>query len=50
VTGREFKTSPEDTFTQVQFDWRSKLVATASTGGTIDVSISSAMQKKLCRC
>ncbi|KAK0626015.1 WD40-repeat-containing domain protein [Immersiella caudata] len=37
VPGREFKTSREDTFAQVQFDWRSKLVATASTGGTIDL-------------
>jgi len=39
VPGREFHTTSEDAFTQVQFDWRSKLLATASSGGIIDVSI-----------
>jgi transducin (beta)-like 1 len=38
VQGREFETRKEDSFIQVQFDWRSKLVATATDKGIIDVS------------
>jgi hypothetical protein len=39
VQGREFKTGKDERFTLVEFDWRSKLVATASEKGFIDVSI-----------
>jgi len=39
VPHRQFQTGPDDTFGQVQFDWRSKLVATASDKGVIDVSV-----------
>lgn len=38
VPGRTFETSREECFTHVQFDWRSKLIATASEKGVIDVS------------
>lgn len=35
---RKFETKGDDTFTQVLFDWRSKLAATSSDKGTLDVS------------
>lgn len=38
VLSRSFDTRPGDNFTQVLFDWRSKLAATASDRGVLDVS------------
>lgn len=38
VLARSFDTRPDDNFTQVLFDWRSNLVATASDRGVLDVS------------
>lgn len=38
VLSRNFDTRPGDNFTQVLFDWRSKLAATASDRGVLDVS------------
>jgi hypothetical protein len=38
VLAREFQTGKDERFTLVEFDWRSKLVATASDKGYIDVS------------
>lgn len=38
VLARNFDTRPDDNFTQVLFDWRSKLAATASDRGVLDVS------------
>ena len=35
---RKFETKEDDSFTQVLFDWRSKLAATSSDKGTLDVS------------
>jgi hypothetical protein len=35
---RKFETRPEDSFRQVLFDWRSKLAATSSDKGNLDVS------------
>lgn len=37
VRGREFQTGKDERFALVEFDWRSKLVATASDRGYIDV-------------
>lgn len=34
---RNFDTKPDDNFTQILFDWRSKLVATSSDKGVLDV-------------
>lgn len=34
---RKFETNEDDSFTQVLFDWRSKLAATSSDKGTLDV-------------
>ena len=39
VQGREFQTNKDERFALVEFDWRSKLVATASDKGYIDVSL-----------
>ena len=39
VLARNFDTRPDDNFTQVLFDWRSKLAATASDRGVLDVSL-----------
>ena len=39
VLARSFDTRPDDNFTQVLFDWRSKLAATASDKGILDVSL-----------
>ena len=39
TVNRKFDTRRDDSFGQIQFDWRSKLVATASDKGIIDVSI-----------
>ena len=39
VPGRRFQTAKDDAFGQVQFDWHTKLVATTSEHGTIDVSV-----------
>lgn len=39
VPSRKFETHPDENFFQVQFDWRSKLLATSSEKGTIDVSV-----------
>jgi len=39
VPGREFKTSRNEAFSQVQFDPHTKLIATASDKGTIAVSV-----------
>lgn len=36
---RKFETHSDESFFQVQFDWRSKLLATSSEKGTIDVSV-----------
>jgi WD40 repeat protein len=38
VQGRDFQTGLDERFSLVEFDWRSKLVATASDKGYIDVS------------
>lgn len=38
VPARKFETKADDSFTQVLFDWRSKLAATSSDKGTLDVS------------
>ena len=38
VQGKEFHTAKDERFTLVEFDWRSRLVATASDKGYIDVS------------
>jgi WD40 repeat protein len=38
VQVRKFETKDDDSFTQVLFDWRSKLAATSSDKGTLDVS------------
>lgn len=38
VPGKEFQTGKDERFALVEFDWRSKLVATASEKGYIDVS------------
>lgn len=38
VPSRNFQTRRGESFFQVQFDWRSKLLATSSEKGTIDVS------------
>jgi len=35
---RKYETRPDDHFTQVLFDWRSKLAATSSDKGVLDVS------------
>lgn len=48
VQGREFKTGKDERFTLVEFDWRSKLVATASEKGFIDVSIFAALAVLFC--
>ncbi|KAK4209587.1 lish protein [Rhypophila decipiens] len=37
VNGREFQTGKNDAFGQVQFDWHTKLVATTSDKGIIDL-------------
>ncbi|UNI20106.1 hypothetical protein JDV02_006229 [Purpureocillium takamizusanense] len=37
VQVRKFETKDDDSFTQVLFDWRSKLAATASDKGSLDV-------------
>ncbi|GAB1313142.1 F-box-like/WD repeat-containing protein TBL1Y [Madurella fahalii] len=37
VRGREFQTGKDEHFALVEFDWRSKLVATASDKGYIDI-------------
>jgi len=39
VLARNFELKPDDNFTQVLFDWRSKLVATSSDKGIIDVRV-----------
>lgn len=39
VQARKFETRDDDSFTQVLFDWRSKLAATSSDKGTLDVSL-----------
>jgi transducin (beta)-like 1 len=36
---RKFETKDDESFTQVLFDWRSKLAATSSDRGTLDVSM-----------
>ena len=38
VQARKFETRDDDSLTQVLFDWRSKLAATSSDKGTLDVS------------
>jgi WD40 repeat protein len=38
VQGKEIQTAKDERFALVEFDWRSKLVATASDKGYIDVS------------
>lgn len=38
VPGKKFETGKDERFALVEFDWRSKLVATASDNGYIDVS------------
>ena len=38
VLSRKFETRSEDSFRQVLFDWRSKLAATSSERGNLDVS------------
>jgi WD40 repeat protein len=43
VQGREFQTAKDERFSLVEFDWRSRLVATASDKGYIDVSSISPM-------
>ncbi|KAL2256815.1 hypothetical protein VTK26DRAFT_1076 [Humicola hyalothermophila] len=37
VRGREFQTKKDERFALAEFDWRSKLVATASDNGSIDI-------------
>ncbi|KAK0634614.1 WD40-repeat-containing domain protein [Bombardia bombarda] len=37
VQGRNFPTGRDESFSQVQFDWRTKLIATASEKGHIDL-------------
>ncbi|OIW27335.1 lish protein [Coniochaeta ligniaria NRRL 30616] len=37
VPSRKFETHSDENFFQVQFDWRSKLLATSSEKGTIDI-------------
>jgi hypothetical protein len=39
VQGREFQTAKDERFSLVEFDWRSRVVATASEKGYIDVSV-----------
>lgn len=39
VQMRKFETKPDDSFSQVLFDWRSRLAATSSDKGVLDVSI-----------
>jgi len=43
VPGKEFQTGKDERFTLVEFDWRSRLVATASDKGYIDVGCSPVM-------
>lgn len=39
VAGRPFQTHEDEAFSQVQFDWRTKTLATSSDKGIIDVSV-----------
>lgn len=41
VENRKFETRKDDSFTQVLFDWRSKLAATSSDKGVLDVRLRS---------
>ena len=43
VQARKFATKEDDSFMQVLFDWRSRLAATSSDKGTLDVSESSSI-------
>ncbi|KAK3315118.1 WD40-repeat-containing domain protein [Apodospora peruviana] len=47
LPGREFHTGKDEAFSQVQFDWRTKLIATATEKGIIDLWDESGQRKSI---